>query len=169
MPLEAGPVTLRVDRAVRAEVRLGLLVDGRDADRRADADVAEREADGDEDELRLVAGRHEHVAAGVDGRAVARALVAADDAGLPVHAYVCTFSTVTETLPATPTVPAPTPATTETTVSLPLARIATSATAFTVVPVPMKAFVVMLTIRTPTGTDTPADPPTATVAAMPRW
>ena len=85
----------------------------------------------------------------------------------PVAAYVCTVSTATETLPATPTVPPPAPTTTDTIVSLAVADTTTSSAALTCAEAPMNASVLRLTTRTPTGTATPADPPMAIVPAMP--
>ena len=80
---------------------------------------------------------------------------------------MCTVRTVTPTLPATPTVPPPMPATTEMMVSLPVALTTTSFSAKTSALAPIQASVVRVTTRTPTGTATPAEPPTARVPAMP--
>ncbi len=73
----------------------------------------------------------------------------------------------TPTLPATPTVPPPAPATTEITASVAFAVTLMSSRAFTFVEPSMYASVLMLMTRTPTGTATPADPPIASEPAMP--
>src|SRR5437773_880997 len=70
---------LRVDRAVLTDVGLRVLVEDRDADRHADADVATGEARGDLQHLAVVARRHEHVVAGVDRHAVRRRVAGVRD------------------------------------------------------------------------------------------
>ena len=85
----------------------------------------------------------------------------------PVLAKVCRVTRLTPTLPATPTVPPPAPATTERIVSFAFAVMEMSPRALTFVELSMNASVLMCTIRTPTGTATPAVPPMAREPAMP--
>ena len=86
-----------------------------------------------------------------------------------VYAHVCVLRIVTETLPVTPTMPPPAPATTVTALSLLSAVMLMSLRALIFVWSPTYASVLRSTSRTPTGTATPAVRPIASVAAIPSW
>ena len=85
-----------------------------------------------------------------------------------MKAFVNSLMTVTPTVPATPTVPPPAAALTETTEVRAFARISMLLRALTTAFPAMEASVCSSTTRTATEAPTPAEPPMAMDAAIPR-